>query len=73
MCGPRASQALILAAKTRAALQGRINVSCDDVRHVALPVFRHRITPSFVAEAEGVTTDTIITRLLAEVPQRTTS
>lgn len=71
--GPRASQALILAAKTRAALAGRINVSCDDVRHVSLPVMRHRISPSFVAEAEGVTTDSIVKRLLDDVPQRTNS
>ena len=68
--GPRASQALILCAKTKAALAGRVNVSCDDVRHMALPVLRHRISPSFVAEAEGVTTDRIISRLLKEVPER---
>src|SRR5947209_1647419 len=45
--GPRASQALILCAKCLAALNGRINVSCDDVRHLALPVLRHRISCSF--------------------------
>ena len=45
--GPRASQALILCAKTYAAFNGRVNVSCDDVRHLALPVLRHRISPSF--------------------------
>jgi len=71
--GPRASQALILCAKTRAALDGRTNVSCDDVRHLALPVLRHRIQPSFVAEAEGITADMIIQRLLNEVPERTTT
>ncbi|NBV23223.1 MAG: MoxR family ATPase [Proteobacteria bacterium] len=71
--GPRASQALILAAKTHAALSGRINVSCDDVRHVALPVLRHRILASFSAEAEGITTDTIVDRLLKEVRERATS
>ncbi|MCX5659506.1 MAG: MoxR family ATPase [Planctomycetota bacterium] len=68
--GPRASQALILAAKTRAALQGRTNVSCEDVRAIATPVLRHRLAPSFVAEAEGITTDAIIQRVLKEVPER---
>jgi len=71
--GPRASQALILCAKTHAALSGRTNVSCDDVRRLALPVMRHRMLPSFVAEAEGITTDMIINRLLEEVPERTTA
>lgn len=70
--GPRASQALILCAKAYAALNGRVNVSCDDVRALALPVLRHRISPSFMAEAEGITTDTIITQLLKVVPERST-
>jgi MoxR-like ATPase len=69
--GPRASQALILCAKTYAALNGRVNVSVDDIKHLALPVLRHRIAASFTAEAEGITTDAIITRLLQEVPERT--
>jgi MoxR-like ATPase len=68
--GPRASQALILCAKCYAALSGRINVSCADVRHLALPVMRHRICASFAAEAEGITTDAIIRRLLEIVPER---
>ncbi len=68
--GPRASQALIHCAKTHAALSGRINVSCDDVRHLALPVMRHRILPSFTAEAEGISSDKIIRRLLEAVPER---
>ncbi|MCE9592301.1 MAG: MoxR family ATPase [Planctomycetes bacterium] len=71
--GPRASQALILCAKTYAALNGRTNVSCDDVRHLAAPVLRHRILASFTAEAEGITTDAIIKRLLKEVPERAKS
>jgi MoxR-like ATPase len=71
--GPRASQALILCAKTHAALNGRVNVSVDDIRHLALPVLRHRIAASFTAEAEGITTDAIIRRLLEEVPERTTT
>jgi MoxR-like ATPase len=69
--GPRASQALILAAKCHAALAGRLNVSCDDVRTVALPVLRHRIQASFTAEAEGITTNSIVRRLLNDVRERT--
>ncbi len=68
--GPRASQALILCAKCHAALAGRINVSCDDVRHLALPVLRHRLACSFAAEAEGISTDDIVKRLLETVPER---
>jgi MoxR-like ATPase len=68
--GPRASQALVLCAKTFAALHGRVNVSCDDVRHVALPVMRHRISVSFAAEAEGIRADQVIRRLIEEVPER---
>ncbi|MBI4024246.1 MAG: MoxR family ATPase [Verrucomicrobia bacterium] len=71
--GPRASQALILGAKCRAALAGRINVSCDDIRAVSLPVLRHRIAASFTAEAEGISTDAIVQRLLQEVPERSAS
>jgi len=68
--GPRASQALIHCAKCHAALSGRVNVSCDDVRHLALPVMRHRLQASFAAEAEGITTDKIITALLEKIPER---
>jgi MoxR-like ATPase len=68
--GPRASQALILCAKCHAALSGRINVSCDDVRHLAFPVLRHRLACSFAAEAEGISTDDIVRRLLETVPER---
>jgi MoxR-like ATPase len=68
--GPRASQALIHCAKCHAALSGRVNVSCDDVRHLALPVLRHRLMASFAAEAEGVTTDQIVRTLLEKVPER---
>ena len=67
--GPRAGQALILAAKCYAALQGRVNVACEDVRRLAPTVLRHRITPSFMAEAEGVTTDQIIQQLIEHVPE----
>jgi MoxR-like ATPase len=69
--GPRASQALIHCAKCHAALSGRVNVSCDDVRHLALPVMRHRLLASFAAEADGITTDAIIEKLLEKIPERT--
>ena len=47
-----------------------MNVACDDIRQIALPVLRHRMSPSFMAEAEGITTDAIINRLLEAVPER---
>jgi MoxR-like ATPase len=64
--GPRASQYLILGAKTRAVLSGRHNPDVDDVRAVAAPVLRHRIIPNFNAEADGVTPISIVEKLLAE-------
>ncbi len=64
--GPRASQFLILGAKTRAILQGRHTPDIDDVRSIAAPVLRHRIVTSFNAEAEGVTTVQIVDKLLGE-------
>jgi len=66
--GPRASQALVLAGKARALLKGRYHVSTDDIREVALPVLRHRVVMNFNAEAEGMKTDDLIKRLLADVP-----
>lgn len=62
--GPRASQYLILGAKTRAILSGRFTPTIDDVKAVALPVMRHRIVTSFNAEADGVGPDDIVTKLL---------
>jgi len=62
--GPRASQYLILGAKTRAALYGRFTPSEEDVRACAVPVLRHRVVTNFNAEAEGVTTLDIIGRLI---------
>ncbi|MEY3387070.1 MAG: MoxR-like ATPase [Bacteroidota bacterium] len=61
--GPRASQYLVLGAKSRAALNGRFTPGIDDVNAVALSVLRHRIVTNFSAEAEGVTTDRIIAEL----------
>ena len=66
--GPRASQYLVLGAKARAALAGRYHVTMEDVRAVAKPVLRHRILTTFAAEADGVTPDAVIERLLAETP-----
>jgi len=65
--GPRASQFLVLGAKACAAIAGRSHVAIEDVRQVAHPVLRHRIVTNFSAAAEGVTSNTIIDRLLAEV------
>ena len=65
--GPRACQQLVLASKARALLRGRYHVTRDDVEALALPVLRHRIVPTFNAEAEGVSVDDIVRRLLSEV------
>jgi len=62
--GPRASQYLILGAKTRAALDGRPTADIDDVKALALPILRHRVLPNFNAEAEGMKVDDILNRLL---------
>ena len=66
--GPRAAQYLVLAARTRAALSGRAHVSVEDLQAVAPNVLRHRIIPSYVAEAEGVGAAELVRRLLAAVP-----
>src|SRR5438128_11988407 len=66
--GPRASQYLILGGKARAILHGRLHVTTDDIKAVAYPVLRHRIITTFNAEAEGVTTDDVISRLIKAVP-----
>ncbi|MGE4620105.1 MAG: AAA family ATPase [Planctomycetota bacterium] len=64
--GPRAGQYLVLGAKASAILAGRPYVTGEDIRRVALPVLRHRIVTNFAAEAEGVTSDDIILKLLEE-------
>jgi len=68
--GPRAGQSLILAAKAKAALAGRPSVSVDDLRAVAPQVLRHRIVVNYNAQADGLTSDAIVQRLLDEVPVR---
>lgn len=67
--GPRACQALLLGAKARALLDGRINASIEDIRFVAKPVLRHRMVTSFTAESENVSTDQIIDQLIGDVPE----
>ncbi len=62
--GPRAAQSLVLGAKARAALQGRLHPTVDDLQAVALPVLRHRIIVNFNAEAEGVRPERIVGELL---------
>lgn len=67
--GPRAGQFLVLAAKARAVLEGRIHVSCADVVKAAVPVLRHRIQANFAADSEGITTIDLVNRLVKEIPQ----
>jgi MoxR-like ATPase len=67
--GPRACQNLILTGKVRAVLQGRFHVTIDDIEALALPVLRHRVVATFNAEAEGVSVDDIITKVLKSVPR----
>ena len=64
---PRGMQALILAGKITALLDGRYNVALDDLRAVAPPTLRHRLILNFEAQAEGVTTDRVVQELLEEV------
>jgi len=68
--GPRACQMLVLGGKVRALLRGRLHVSIEDVKALALPVLRHRMVPTFNAEAEGVTIDDIVTRVLNQISPR---
>jgi MoxR-like ATPase len=65
--GPRASQYLILGAKARAVLQGRFYVACEDIRALASSVLRHRIMLNFSAEAEGITPDSVIEKIVKSV------
>ncbi|MFB3065697.1 MAG: AAA family ATPase [Planctomycetota bacterium] len=68
--GPRACQFLVLGAKARAAMEGRSAATTDDVKAVAHPVLRHRILTNFAAESAGVTADTIVDRLLDDIPAK---
>ena len=68
--GPRAMQNLLLGGKARALLHGRTHVSTEDIKALAGPVLRHRITPNFTAESEGITSDRVIERLIKETPDK---
>jgi MoxR-like ATPase len=68
--GPRAGQALILAAKAKAALAGSPTITTDDIRSVAAPVLRHRLVLTYSAQAAGETPDSVVRRLLEQVPVR---
>ncbi len=65
--GPRASQALVLGAKARAVLDGRFAAEVEDVRALAPYVLRHRLVPSFRAEAEGVRAPAVVDAVLREI------
>ena len=67
---PRGAQALVLAAKIRAMLDGRFNVSFDDIRKGYLPALRHRVLLNFEAEAENISPDTVLGEILAEVKEK---
>jgi MoxR-like ATPase len=71
-CGasPRGAQAIMLAAKVRALLEGRYNVSFDDVSRVYLPALRHRILLNFEAQAENIPSDVVLEKILKEVKEK---
>ncbi len=66
--GPRAGQFLIHGGKALAAMDGRFSVAVEDIQRVAVPVLRHRISTNFQAQAEGLSTEDLIQRLLKEIP-----
>ena len=68
--GPRGVQNLLLGCKARAVLEGRSYATTEDLRAVAKPVLRHRVITNFNAESSGITSDDVIDRLLAEIPER---
>jgi MoxR-like ATPase len=71
-CGasPRGAQALVLAGKVRALLEGRYNVSFEDIRRVYLPALRHRVLLNFEAQAENISSDTVLATILNEVSEK---
>lgn len=66
---PRGAQAIVLASKIRALVEGRLNVAFEDVRTVAIPALRHRLILNFEAEAAGITTDEVLAGVLSDVPE----
>jgi MoxR-like ATPase len=67
--GPRAGQYLVMGAKARAVMEGRIHVSCRDIRGAAVPVLRHRLLTNFTADSEGLTSAYLVHRLLEAVEE----
>ncbi len=67
--GPRAGQFLIQGGKAIAAMDGRFSIAVDDIRRVAIPVLRHRLSTNFQAQADGMTTEKIIEKLLKDIPE----
>ena len=68
--GPRAAQAITLAAKVRALLDGRFHVSFQDVKEVTIPAMRHRVLLNFEAQAENISTDVVLASILNEVKEK---
>jgi MoxR-like ATPase len=67
--GPRAGQNMILAGKARALMRGRLYVTIEDIESVAAPVLRHRLVPNFNAEAEGITVEQIVEKVITLIPR----
>jgi MoxR-like ATPase len=67
---PRGAQALVLAGKVRALLEGRYNVSFEDIRRVYMPAMRHRVLLNFEAQAENIPSDTVLSQILNEVSEK---
>ena len=67
---PRGAQTMALASKVRALLEGRFNVSFEDIRRVYLPAMRHRVIVNFEAQAEGVSPDQVLLEILDQVPEK---
>jgi len=67
---PRGAQTIALAAKVRALLGGRYNVSFEDIRRVYLPALRHRVLLNFEAQAEGIATDDVLRQVIEAVPDK---
>ena len=68
--GPRASLSLIMAAKAHALIRGQLYAGCEDVAAIAKAVMRHRIAVNFTAQSEGITADTVVTKVLETIPAR---
>jgi MoxR-like ATPase len=66
---PRAAQAITLASKVRALLDGRFHVSFKDIKEVVIPAMRHRVILNFEGEAEGITTDMVLEKVISDTPQ----